>query len=156
MDTTYERWAATGTAAVVVAAMAATWAMCEAGIAWRDTLRVESIADTRGGAPDFEAYRPGPLYESATVWVAVACLVLAVAAVAVAGIRARRWAPQPTVLSAVCVAGMIATAVVLPFGPLVLLPATFVATMAIRDFARPAPRPDQGRLSSRSTMVPSP
>jgi hypothetical protein len=132
MNRKYERWAATGTAAVVVAVAAATWAMAENLIEWRNTFRLERLASARGADDDFEVYRSGWIGESAAVWVAVTVLVLAVIVVTVAGVRARRWPPIRAA-----------------FGAHMVLPdVVLVAALTLRDFARPAPQSDEAGVVS--------
>lgn len=135
---TQERWATTGTGAVVVATMSATWLLCEGFLAWRDTFRIEDLAAAYGQAGDFETYRPEGAFESGTVWTALVITLTAVVLAVVAGVRSGRWRPVVATASAVCVMVVVAAGTVLPFGPFLLLVGAIPATLAVRSLSRPA------------------
>lgn len=142
MSSTQERWTTVATCAVIVAVMAATWLMCEGTLGWRDTFRLEDLAAARGQDDDFEAYRPGGVFESGTAWAAAVAGLVALVLAVVAGVRAGRWRPVLASALAVCCALVVLVGTVLPFGPFALLLSAVPVTLALRS------------LSSRSTGSP--
>ncbi|MCZ2261967.1 hypothetical protein [Isoptericola sp. QY 916] len=138
MDAKYERWAAVGTGAVIVAVMAGTWLMCENVLAWRDTFRLEDLAYARNQVDDFEAYRSGGVFESGTAWAALVIALIAIVLATMAGVRAGRWRLTFAAVSAACLMAFVTAGAVLPFGPLVLLVSALPATAAVRTLSRPA------------------
>jgi hypothetical protein len=138
VDLKRERWAAVATGAVIVAVMAATWLMCENVLAWRETFRLEDLAYARNAVDDFEAYRPGGIFESGTAWAALAVALFAIVVAVVAGVRAARWRPTLAIASAACVVVVVAAGTVFPFGPFILLMGAFPATLAVRSLSRPS------------------
>ncbi|WP_418275752.1 hypothetical protein ACNHYB_12955 [Isoptericola jiangsuensis] len=135
MSSTQERWATVATCAVIVAVMAATWLMCEGTLGWRDTFRLEDLAAARGQDDDFEAYRPGGVFESATAWAAAVAGLVAVVLAVVAGVRSGRWRPLLASALAVCCVMVVLVGTVLPFGLFALLFAALPLTLAVRSLS---------------------
>jgi hypothetical protein len=157
VDVREQRWAATGTTALVVAVTAATWAMCENALAWRETFRLEDLAYARGDYDDFEAYRPGWIGESATAWVAVVVLVAAVTVTVVAGVRGRRWPALRAAVSALAIVALaVAAGVVFPWVHLALPLVMVGAALTLRSFAAPAPQSYERGSASGPPSTPPP